>query len=385
MPGKHRNTVCMKILIVIDAISKGGKERRMLELIKGLTQQAGRFEVYLIALTDIVEYDYVYKLPIRFEIMERKSKKDFGIVFKLRKIIKEFNPDIIHSWDTMSSVYLSLAKVFTNKKLINGAIANAYTNLNIFNKYYFRMKLTTPFSSAIVSNSKAGLIAYKAPASKSYCIYNGIDFNRFKNLKPASDVAHEILGFAKKDHFIGVMVAAFEDRKDYPTLISAAIKLCSENKKTFFLLIGEGEQKAEMQERVKQHQLEKQVLFLGKRNDVESVLQIADVGLLITPSEGMSNSIIEYMASGKPVIASKGGGTNELVQDGVTGFLVEQKLPDQIVEKIKLLRSNPELASAMGKKGHEWILENFNVSKMTDNYIKLYKEVLNSDKSEKKI
>jgi len=371
----------MKILIVIDAISKGGKERRMLELIKGLTQKPGRFEVYLIALTDIVEYDYVYKLPIRFEIMERKSKKDFGIVFKLRKIIKEFNPDIIHSWDTMSSVYLSLAKIFTNKKLINGAIANAYANLNIFNKYYFRMKLTAPFSSAIVSNSKAGLIAYKAPASKSYCIYNGVDFNRFKNLKPASDVAHEILGFEKKDHFVGVMVAAFEERKDYPTLITAAIKLCSENNKIFFLLIGDGEQKAQMQEIVTKHQLEKQILFLGKRNDVESVLQIADAGLLITPSEGISNSIIEYMASGKPVIASIGGGTDELVQDGVTGFLVGQKSDEQIADKIKLLIQTPELGKKMGAAGYKWIHENFSVTRMTDNYINLYGSVLGKKSS----
>src|SRR5215813_12297483 len=103
----------MKILMVVDSIVKGGKERRMLELVKALTLHEQGYEINIVSLTNVVEYDYIYKLPIKLEIIERKSKKDLSVVFKLRKIIKSFQPDIIHSWGTMASVYLSMVSMFT--------------------------------------------------------------------------------------------------------------------------------------------------------------------------------------------------------------------------------------------------------------------------------
>src|SRR5215510_3896350 len=103
----------MKILMVIDSIVKGGRERRMLELVKSLTQPGQDHTIYLVALTNVIEYDYVHQLPIKLEIIERKSKKDLSVVFKLRRIIKDFQPDIIHCWGSMASIYLSVVNIFT--------------------------------------------------------------------------------------------------------------------------------------------------------------------------------------------------------------------------------------------------------------------------------
>ncbi len=123
------------------------------------------------------------------------------------------------------------------------------------------------------------------------------------------------------------MVAAFEMRKDYDTVIEAAVKLCSYNQKVIFLLIGEGSTKSRIMQKVPAGLLNNQIYFPGMRDDIESIHQLTDVGLLITaPCEGLSNSVIEYMAAGKPVIASEGGGTDELVKNEVTGFLIENKI-----------------------------------------------------------
>jgi hypothetical protein len=109
------------------------------------------------------------------EIIERKSKKDLRVVFKLRKIIKTFQPDIIHSWGTMASVYLSLVNLFTGKsRFINGTIADAYEGMNWLDTHYLRVKLTTPFSKVMLANSQAGIKAYKVPLRKTVCIYNGM-------------------------------------------------------------------------------------------------------------------------------------------------------------------------------------------------------------------
>ncbi|HEY6503111.1 MAG TPA: glycosyltransferase [Chitinophagaceae bacterium] len=367
----------MKILMVINCLKKGGRERRVLELVKGLSRQNG-YTIYLLSLSDVVEYDYVYDLPISFEVMQKKSNKDISLIFKLRKIIRNFQPDIIHSWDVMSSGYLTAANLFLNKKIVNGVIYDAAIDSDYYNRNAFKVRLFSHLTKATVANSKAGLRAYKTPASKSVCIYNGIDLKRFDNLKSPSEVANQVLGRPKGDSFIGTMVASFNKWKDHDTLIKAAAKLCSYNKKVVFLLIGDGPEMLAIRKKVPASLLDTQIIFPGNRNDIESILQITDVGLLITPREGLSNAIIEYMASGKPVIASKGGGTEELVTDGENGYLVNQKSPDEIIEKMEILMQNPELAATMGCKGRQWIKDHFEISRMTTEYISLYKKLLNN-------
>jgi glycosyltransferase involved in cell wall biosynthesis len=372
----------MRVLMVINALKKGGKERRMLELIKGIKRHNPDFEICLVSLSDLVEYPYVYDLPITFEKITKKGNKDFSMIFRLRKVIKTFKPDIIHSWDITASAYLQLAKAFTNKTVLHGVIYDASAKLNAFNKsLYYRIKLLTPFSKVFISNSMAGIKSYGTPMRKSVCIYNGIDFNRFNNLKKTNDVEQEILGDGKGNRFIIAMVAAFEIRKDYDTLIAAAIKVARQNKKYTFLLIGDGVGIEDEKKKVPADLLNKQVFFLGSRHDVESILQIADAGALITNSdnhgEGISNSIVEYMASGKPVIATRGGGTDEIVQDGVNGFLIDPKNADQIVEKIETLERDPALSQTLGKNAYQLVYEKFNLEKMTGSYVDLYRKYLN--------
>jgi len=351
----------------------------VLELIKGLKEKNKDFDIYLISLNPLIEYPMVYDLPIKFEIINKKSK-DLGLIFKLRKIIKNFNPDVIHSWDVMSSAYLSAANIFINKKLVNGVIYNAALNSDLYERDYFKVRLFTAISDVTVANSQAGIKAFKVSPKKSVCIYNGINLKRFENLKPEREVELDLLNQPKGDRFIAAMVGAFEERKDYDTLIKAAIKLCSERRNVVFLLIGKGTLMNSIREQVPEQMLNSQIYFLGSRNDIESILQIVDVGLLITPCEGLSNSIIEYMASSMPVIASRDGGTPELVLDGETGFLVDQKRPDQIIEKMSLLMDNPQLAKAMGKNGRERIEQHFNIANMTESYIDLYSKLVNGKK-----
>ena len=370
----------MKILMVINCLCKGGRERRVLELIKGLKEKNNDFEIYLISLNPLVEYPIVYELPIKFEVIHKKNK-DLSLVFKLRKVIKTFNPDIIHSWDVMSSAYLSAANVLINKILVNGVIYNAALNSDWYDRDYYKVKFFTAISDITVANSQAGLKAFKASPRKSVCIYNGINLKRFENLKPEREVELDILKQEKGDRYIATMVAAFEERKDYDTVIEAAVKLCSQNKKMIFLLIGRGTTRERIMQKVPAELLNTQIYFPGVRDDIESILQITDVGLLITaPCEGLSNSIIEYMAAGKPVIATEGGGTDELVKDGFNGFLIKNKNRDQVIEKLEILMQDPHLAATMGANGSKWVRENLDVRKMTDSYMSLYTNLVNKRK-----
>jgi glycosyltransferase involved in cell wall biosynthesis len=370
----------MKILMVIDSLDKGGKERRMLELIKGIKKTGSQFDIYLLCLTDRIEYKYVYDLPIRFEVLKRKFKKDPTIILKLRKIISDYKPDIIHSWSTMASVYLSIANLFSRIPLINGVLADAPRNLNVFNKHYFRIKLTAPFSSLFISNSKAGIISYRTPGNKSVCIYNGIDFNRFANLRPVNDIRLEILGNNTHDHFIVAMVASFDERKDFSSLVNVAIEMCTKNPSYVFLLVGDGPTLKKLKEKVPLEILNRrQIIFTGKRDDVESLLQIINLGVLMTNAEnhgeGISNTVIEYMAMGKPVLASRGGGTDEVVKDNYNGFLIDPGNEGQLMERIDVLFKDRVLLATLGEQAGIYARDNFELGAKTEEYVEIYRNL----------
>lgn len=364
--------------MVIDALGKGGKERRMLELIKGLVQDS-EYQIMLVSLTDIVEYEIVYKLPIEFALIKRRSRKDPRVAYKLYRIIKEFNPDIIHSWGSMASIFLLPAIWLTKKIFLNGIIADAPKNLGIFDRLYFRTKVSNAFADRIISNSKAGITSYKSPVNKTTCIYNGIDINRFSNLPAVQTMKEVFFPDAGRDMFIAGMVAAFEERKDYDTLVRAALTLVKQNEKINFLLVGNGADFARIKTAVPVN-LQHRIVFAGKRSDVEAIINIFDVGILLTNSsihgEGISNSILEYMALEKPVIATRGGGTDEAILDNETGYLIDNGRDDQLVNKIMLLMGSRELRTGLGKRGRQLITEQFNLANMTNQYIQVYNSLL---------
>ncbi|MCK4330055.1 hypothetical protein KAX02_09460 [candidate division WOR-3 bacterium] len=168
----------MKILFFIDSLRSGGKERLLAELIKGLKDYPD-IQCELATMSNDIHYQYVFKQNVKIHYLIRKWKKDSRIFFKLYNLCKEFKPDIIHSWGSMSSVYaLPIAKML-KIKFINAMISDAPYKLSL--KALIRSKLTFPFSDVILSNSIAGLKSYNAPKNKSFCIHNGFDFSRIKN------------------------------------------------------------------------------------------------------------------------------------------------------------------------------------------------------------
>jgi len=373
----------MKILFFIDSLTSGGKERRLIELMKGIKLNPN-FEFELVVMSTEIHYREVFDLKITMHYLIRSTKKDLTVFNKFYKICKNYKPDIVHCWDSMTAVIAVPACKLLSIKLVNGMVVNTPVQRNIFNKHWRRAKLTFPFSSLIVGNSKAGLAAYGAFGHKSSCIYNGMDLARFDNLKDPLSIRKEIFGNKSNDIFIVGMVAAFEERKDYKSLIKAALTLISYNENIRFILIGDGVNFTEIKNSVPVPLLSK-IIFLGKRSDVESIVNIFDVGILLTNTkvhgEGISNSIIEYMALSKPVIATHGGGTNEVVIDNQNGFLLDKDNNEkQLIEKIETLMKHKKLATDLGDKGKLTVYEKFDLKIMTNHYLITYQKLVGEKK-----
>lgn len=361
----------IRVIHFIDSLRAGGKERQLVELLKGLSAYK-EIVCELAIMSEDIQYDAVNNLDIQKHYLIRKNKKDPRILVKLYKLCKKFKPDIIHSWGSMPSVYAVPVAKILKIKLINGMVRDAATPTRFFEKAHFRARSTFPFSDVIVGNSKAGLKAYNAPVHKSVCIYNGFDFNRTRSLQDKNTVREK---FNINTEKVVGMVATFSDYKDYETYISAAKMILQKRNNVTFLAIGSGENLEKCKKMVGNDFRDK-IIFLGRQEDVESIVNIFDVGVLSTYGEGISNSIMEYMALEKPVVATNGGGTGEIVVDKQTGFLVPSGSPSILANKIEYLLEHPETAKQMGDASRKRLSEVFSLDIMTQKFAELYEVVL---------
>lgn len=373
----------MKILFVIDTLGSGGKERRMTELLKVLKTDC-RFEFELVVMSRDIHYREVLDLGINIHYIIRHTKKDLSIFGKLYRVCSTYRPQIVHCWESMTAVYCAPVCKILKIKLVNGMVIDTPVRQNIFNKNWLRARLTFPLSSVVVGNSRAGLLAYHAPVERSACVYNGINMSRFELLKEPSLVMKEILGEHNANFFIAGMVAAFEDRKDYATLLKAAIPLCEKHSNLRFILVGEGVNADLVKSKVPLR-LSSRILFTGKRTDVEAIINIFNLGILLTDTkvhgEGISNSIIEYMALAKPVIATRCGGTGEIINNDETGFLINPFDSEDLAAKIEMLLSDPQMCQKMGLAGQNRIKTEFSINYMVRQYTDLYLKLMSEELS----
>ena len=361
----------MKILHIIDSLRSGGKERQLIELLKGLIKEEN-IKIELVILSNSIDYEYIFDLKISIHIIKRKYKNDFSIFGKLYKICKDFKPDIIHSWELMCSVYsMPIAKLI-GAKFINGIIRYSPSNFTFFNnKKFILFKITFMFSDVILSNSYSGLRSYKISSPKANCIYNGFDCIRAKNINKIKDLKNQYNITTK--NIVG-MVARFDKRKDYSSFLASAIKILEKRNDVTFLTIGDGDTLHNCLNLVPP-KYKKYIRFLGKQKNVEPIIKMFDIGVLVSYEEGISNSIMEYMAFEKPVIATKHGGNEEIVINDKTGFIIKPKSINELIEKMEYLLDNKDIARLMGRSGKERLEKEFSLEKMTDEHIKLYKSL----------
>jgi glycosyltransferase involved in cell wall biosynthesis len=368
MMGGHKK---IKILFFLDSLHAGGKERQAVELLKQLSVKQD-FKLELLLMKKGIHYKAVYDLNITINYLYRKNLFDISVFFKLFKIVKRIKPDILHTWSTVTALYAGPVARLLKIKNICGSVRGA-TNVKMHFKSRLINKTGFLFADKIIANSYAGILSRNLQDSKkAMCIHNGFDFSRIKNLEKHKDIKEKFS--IKTDKIIG-MVGSLDDRKDNEIFINAANQVLKKRRDVTFLVIGEGP-KLEYLKSLVEKKDRGHIIFTGRQDEIESMVNIFDIGVLTSKNEffreGISNSIMEYMALEKPVIATDSGGNSEIVQDKITGFLVKPKDLDALVGKIDYLLDNPGIAEKMGKAGRVRIEKEFNIEKMINSFIELY-------------
>ncbi|MDQ7799468.1 MAG: glycosyltransferase [Candidatus Edwardsbacteria bacterium] len=366
-----KDSTIIKVLLSIDSLMVGGKERQLLELAKGLAQRPG-INCQVLAMSEEDQYTDLQDSGIIVHRLVRRVRHDWAVFLRVYGLLKKLRPNVVHSWDYMTAIYALPACKLLGIKFVNGAIRYSSSKLEPIIKA--KAAVTFPFSDTIVSNSQAGLRAHQLLKSSKACVvYNGIDLSRFAGVNNG----HKMELGITTEKVVG-MVATFSEYKDYETYLNAAQQLVKSRKDVTFVAVGGGPCLEKMKQLVSPIYQDR-VIFTGQRRDVEPLINIFDIGVLCSTKlgEGISNSIMEYMALNKPCIASDVGGTPELVVDGETGILVDCGDAEQLAQKIEYLLDNPVVAKQMGLAGRKRLNDQFNLEKMVSNYIDLYHKTLN--------
>jgi L-malate glycosyltransferase len=232
-------------------------------------------------------------------------------------------------------------------------------------------------SSMVLTNAKAirdGLIAQDRLAPQKVCvIYNGVDIDIFRSVAPSREWLFPGSVGKKLIVLVGNMNS---DVKGHPVLIAAAAEVVKSHPEAQFLLAGDGPMRADFEAQAEAAGVNRNVLFLGRRSDVPQILASCDIAVSASLAEGMPNAVLEYLASGLPVVATALGGNLEVVQNGVTGLLIPPNDSDALAAALTRLLRDSEFATRLAKAGREYVASNFSFERLVVEIDRLYGELL---------
>jgi glycosyltransferase involved in cell wall biosynthesis len=231
-------------------------------------------------------------------------------------------------------------------------------------------------SGAVLTNAtpvRDALIADDGFApEKLRVIHNGVDIAKFQ-VPSERDILFPGVGSGKLIVLVGNM---HTDVKGHPWLIASAPAVIREFPSTRFVMVGDGKERPNFAKQVSDLGLSQNFIFLGSRGDVPRILASCDIAVLPSRAEGLPNAVLEYMAAGLPTVVSRVGGSEDLVQDGISGLLVPPE--DSAALSAAFLRylRNPDEAHQIAQRGREFVVNNFSFERLVREVDELYTALL---------
>src|ERR1041385_928153 len=366
------------LLQVVHGFIEGGSERLMIQM-ASLLHHSGDFEVHVASLsTGGVLRPEIERLQVPVIDFPLTSFYDANMVQQTRRFIsylKQHQIKIVHSHDFYSNIFgmtgAALAGVrgrIASKRETSGTRSLAQRTAD---RGAFKLAHAVV---AIAGAVKEHLIEHGVNDKKILIIYNGLDLTRF-NLN--GDALQRLDLETVRGRPVVTMVANFEYRvKDHPMLLRAAQRVKSEVPEAMFVIAGEGELRPETEKLASELGVNDSCLFIGRCASVPDLLAASDICVLSSQAEGFSNSILEYMAAARAVVATNVGGASEAIVEGETGHLVNAGDDRAMAERLISLLRDPEKRRTMGLNGRRRIEQRFSTENRLAATTTLYERFL---------
>ena len=373
----------VKILYVIGTLGLGGSEKQLVALARGLDRSRFLPIVFCLAATGPLVAD-LEEAGVETRCFGLRGLKVWRNPIQVARYLLAFladlkkeKPEMIHGFLFHAYVLGAFAGRIAGIPIVI-ASRRSLSHFKVGRPHYPLVeRLANRVTDLIVANSEAVkqdvVRQEKVRSSKIRVIYNGINPSMCN--VPADAGLRASLGIPEKAKVVGV-VANLIHYKGHRFFLQACQEIKVKHSEVKFLLIGDGPCKGELEAFAQELGLEKDVLFLGGRQDIPQLLALMDVAVLPSLEEGFPNAVLEAMAAGKPVVASRVGGVPEAVVHGETGLLIPPEDQAALAEAICWLLVHPTEAGRFGEAGRRRVAERFNLSTMVRQYEAVYERLV---------
>lgn len=368
---------------VVHHFHVGGMENGMVNLINNMP--ADQFRHVVICLDGYSDFRLrIQHDDVAFYALAKRPGRDFGWYLKLWRLLRKLRPQIVHTRNLSALEGQFVAVAAGVSARVHGEHGRDVFDLYGKNrKYNMLRKAARPFIKHYIAVSKdlAQWLQNTVEVTPGDItqIYNGVDIVRFhprsgsrENLGPA--------GFADMQAFVIGSVGRMAEVKDYPTLVRAFLQLLeaepAARHDARLVIIGDGVTRAQCLEILQAANASQYAWLPGERSDIPELLRALDLFVLPSLGEGISNTILEAMASGLPVVATRVGGNPELVTEGENGALVSAANQDELAQALLRYYRNREMAKAHGQTSRVMVESHFSIPAMVNSYMTVYGKVL---------
>lgn len=370
---KSRDKV--NVMHVVLSLVVGGLERLVVE--NSLRMDPDRFNVEVCCLDEFGRFSqYLMDRGVKVTLLQRNQRRyDYLYPFRLRSLLRARN---IHVMQMHSGTFF----LATQAGVLARTPAMVYTDHGrAFFDSRIRMiedRISGWFVHKIIAVSRE-LEQYlvevvKLPASKTVTVINGINTSEFA-ARPRIQALADELGIPP-DHRVVGTVARLDKVKDQVSMIEAFQLVHDQIPQSLLVFVGDGPERQLLQHCVIENKLEGSVIFTGNRKDVPALLNLFDIFVLSSLSEGTSISLLEAMASGVPAVVTNVGGNPSIVDNMVDGLVVQPKKVSQIAEAMLALLTNDDKRGQFGSNAATKVRDRFSIDSMVEQYTSIYVELL---------
>lgn len=369
---------------VIYRLDVGGLENGLVNIINGTPK--GRYRHAIICLTEYTGFkERIRDGDVQFFALHKREGLDFGVYVKLWRLLRRLRPDIIHTRNLAAMEAMVPAALAGIRCRIHGEHGREMDLNGNSRRYKIWRRVFRPLVDRYIPLSQDLerwlLEDIGVPRRKIVQIYNGVDTQTFYPAEQGRGLL-PVVSFAPTDKIVIGTIGRMQAIKDQITLVRAFLELLDMipdgRDKLRLVLVGDGPLRQEAIELLERGGASELAWVPGVRDDIPELLRALDIFVLPSLSEGISNTILEAMATGLPVVATRVGGNPELVVEGDTGELVPRADPTALANALKGYVINRERISSHGRAGRERVERTFSIHSMVDQYLAMYDSLVQS-------
>ena len=361
----------IQLELLIPTLGQSGAEKQLMLLATGLPR--AEYDVRVTCLTKGGPYvAALQEAGIPVTILGKKFQCDPWAFFRLRKHLRKRQPDILHTWMFAANSYgrMALPRGTPTRVIVSERCVDSWKSWQL----WVDRRLVNR-TDCLVGNSQAVVDFYRPlgyPESKLRVIPNGVEVPATPSQSREAFLQELQL---PEDAKLVMFVGRLAPQKRVPDLLWAMQLLRQADPRAYLVIVGDGPLRASLEQYAREVEVLSHVRFLGHRPDAASLLHHADVVWLASEFEGMSNSLMEAMACGRPIVASAIPPNQELIQHGVHGYLVNLGDTAGFAQFTLKLLNDSDLAARLGTAARDWVDTELSLRRMVERHIEMYREL----------